>query len=76
MTSLHRFLRAAFWLAPVSRREQVRRLRIIERQIVPDFIMCFTFSWPNNAPEPTAVGAVSSAIAVHVVSRRWLSFLR
>jgi hypothetical protein len=31
---------------------------------------------PNKSPEPTAVGAVSSAIAVHVVSRRWLSFLR
>ena len=26
--------------------------------------------------EPTAVGAVSSAVAVHVASRRWLSFLR
>ena len=26
--------------------------------------------------EPTAVGAVSSAIAVHVTSRRWLSFFR
>src|ERR1039457_1285994 len=31
---------------------------------------------PNKSPEPTAVGAVSSAVAVHVVSRRWLSFLR
>src|ERR1039458_4777350 len=29
---------------------------------------------PNKSPEPTAVGAVSSAIAVHVASRRWLSF--
>jgi len=29
--------------------------------------------WPNK---PTAVGAVSSAVAVHVVSRRWLSFIR
>src|SRR5665213_3342142 len=28
------------------------------------------------SPEPTAVGAVSSAVAVHVASRRWLSFLR
>ena len=25
---------------------------------------------------PTAVGAVSSAIAVHIASRRWFSFLR
>jgi hypothetical protein len=31
---------------------------------------------PNQSPEPTAVGAVSSAIAVHVASRRWLSFHR
>jgi hypothetical protein len=29
---------------------------------------------PNQSPEPTAVGACSSAIAVHVASRRWLSF--
>jgi len=32
--------------------------------------------WSNKSPEPTAVGAVSSAFAVHVASRRWLSFLR
>ena len=31
---------------------------------------------PNKSPEPTAVGAVSSAIAVHIASRRWLSFFR
>jgi len=43
---------------------------------------------PNQSPEPTAVGAVGSAIAsvkprgatplygVHVTSRRWLSFFR
>ena len=31
---------------------------------------------PNKSPEPTAVGACGSAIAVHVASRRWLSFLR
>jgi hypothetical protein len=31
---------------------------------------------PNKTPEPTADGAVSSAIAVHAVSRRWLSFFR
>ena len=29
---------------------------------------------PNQSPEPTAVGAVSSAVAVHAASRRWLSF--
>jgi len=32
--------------------------------------------WPNKSPEPTAVGAVRSAVAVHATSRRWLSFLR
>ena len=41
---------------------------------------------PNQSPEPTAVlstvaftkadGAVRSAVAVHAVSRRWLSFFR
>jgi hypothetical protein len=29
---------------------------------------------PSKSPEPTALGAVSSAVAVHVTSRRWLSF--
>ena len=31
---------------------------------------------PNKSPEPTAVGPFSSAFAVHVAGRRWLSFLR
>jgi hypothetical protein len=30
---------------------------------------------PNKSPEPAAVGAVSSAVAVHVASRWWLSTL-
>jgi sugar lactone lactonase YvrE len=30
----------------------------------------------GKSPEPTPVGAVRSAVAVHVASRRWLSFLR
>jgi len=29
---------------------------------------------PNKSPEPTAVGACSSAVAIHVASRRWLFF--
>jgi hypothetical protein len=29
--------------------------------------------WPNQSPEPTAVAA---AVAIHVASRRWLSFFR
>jgi hypothetical protein len=56
--------------------EQVRRLPICERWDLLDFIMSFTISWPNKSPEPTADGVVSSAIAVHVASRRWLSFFR
>ena len=39
-------------------------------------IESMTTRWPNKSPEPTAVGAVSSAIAVHATSRRWLSFFR
>jgi hypothetical protein len=31
---------------------------------------------PNKSPEPTAVGAVRYAVAVHAASRRWFSFLR
>ncbi len=31
---------------------------------------------PNKSPEPTAVGAGRSAVAVHAASRRWLSFFR
>jgi hypothetical protein len=31
---------------------------------------------PNKTLESAAVGAVSSAIAVHATSRRWLSYLR
>ena len=56
--------------------EQVRSRRIGERLDLLDFIMRFTISWPNKTLEPTAVGAVHSAVAVHVTSRRWLSFLR
>src|ERR1017187_10320556 len=42
---------------------------------------CFSFIErddmpPNKSPEPTAVGACSSAVAVHVANRRWLSFFR
>jgi hypothetical protein len=47
-----------------------------ERWDLPDFIMNFTSLMPNKTLEPTADGAVSSAIAVHAASRRWLSFFR
>jgi hypothetical protein len=49
---------------------------VSERLGLPDFIMDFTSLLPNQSPEPTAVGAVSSAVAVRVASRRWLSFFR
>jgi hypothetical protein len=50
--------------------------QIDERLDLPDFIMYFTSLMPNKTPEPTADDAVSSAIAVHAASRRWLSFFR
>ena len=56
--------------------EQVRSLPVGERFDLPDFIMDFTSLMPNKSPEPTAVGACSSAVAVHAASRRWLSFFR
>jgi hypothetical protein len=40
------------------------------------FICMSLIALPNKTPEPTAVGAGRSAIAVHVAGRRWLSFLR
>jgi hypothetical protein len=54
----------------------VRSLPVGERLDLPDFIMDFTSLMPNKSPEPTAVGACSSAVAVHAVSRRWISFFR
>jgi hypothetical protein len=51
-------------------------LVIGERFDLPDFIMDFTSLLPNKSPEPTAVGAGRSAVAVHVAGRRWLSFFR
>jgi hypothetical protein len=47
-----------------------------ERWDLPDFIMNFTSLMPNKTLEPTADGVVSSAIAAHAASRRWLSFFR
>jgi hypothetical protein len=47
-----------------------------ERFDLPDSIMDFMSLMPNKSPEPTAVGACRSAVAVHVASRRWLSFFR
>ncbi len=45
--------------------------------VVVTFSICQTSRLPpNKSPEPTAVGAGSSAIAVHATSRRWLSFFR
>jgi len=47
--------------------------------IVELLFMVKTRLWPNQSPEPTAVGAgchraTGSAVAVHAASRRWLSF--
>ena len=43
---------------------------------VSNMEFCLRYQRPNKSPEPTAVGACSSAIAVHAASRRWLSFFR
>ena len=51
-------------------------LAVGERFDLTDSIMDFTSLMPNKSPEPTAVGTVSSAFAVHAASRRWLSFFR
>ena len=58
----------------------VRRMQVIGISSTKLFqIMLHGFDiddTPNKSPEPTAVGAVRSAIAVHAASRRWLSFFR
>ena len=48
----------------------------ISEYLVFVFHILFVEPWPNNTPEPTAVGAFGSAVAVHAASRRWLSFFR
>jgi hypothetical protein len=40
------------------------------------YFITLKIAMPNKSLEPTAVGAVRSAVAVHVASRRWLSFFR
>ena len=53
----------------------VNRGKNIALCVIGDFTLHGTPK-PNKSPEPTAVGAASSAVAVHVAGRRWLSFLR
>ena len=52
------------------------RVCIHMMKTMPQAIISTHHKQPNNAPEPTAVIAVSSAIAVNVAVRLWLSFLR
>ena len=64
-----------------TRHLDFRRSRICEmsaqRTIKDSMQSIYNCYWqPNKSPEPTAVGACRSAVAVHVASRRWLSFLR
>jgi hypothetical protein len=61
-------LRRCSQVAKVSQRLECNILRI---QMMNNYQ-----GGPNQSPEPTAVGAVRSAVAVHVASRRWLSFFR
>ncbi len=54
-----------------------RHLRVMDHPVfVVHNFMSVIRQWPNKSPEPTAVIAGSSAIAVHVVVRLWLSFHR
>ena len=50
--------------------------RVLRASFFMELLTADTASWPNKSPEPTAVGAGSSAVAVHAASRRWLSFFR
>ena len=69
--------RVRFGLARAWRCELTGRSRpMCDRSDWLGFIMDFTSLMPNKSPEPTAVGACRSAIAVRVASRRWLSFFR
>ena len=47
-----------------------------ERFDLPGFIMDFTSLMPNKSPEPTPVGAGSSASRSTVSGPAWLSFFR
>ena len=55
---------------------EVTRIALSERESLRMRRLKIYTMTPNKSPEPTAVGAFSSAFAVHVASRRWLSFLR
>ena len=61
--------------AGFARRANAAR-RVLRASFFMEFLSAATASWPNKSPEPTAVGACSSAVAVHAASRRWLSFFR
>jgi len=63
----------AFFAAHAVRLVSSRRTRA---DFFAELILDMTMMLPNKSPEPTAVGAVRSAVAVHVTSRRWLSFFR
>ena len=79
----HVKLAAAFGIEPSSVRVHSRlrpyvffTLCIFALFAAIDFFFMSLIAMPNKSPEPTAVGVGRSAVAVHVASRRWLSFLR
>jgi hypothetical protein len=53
----------------------VSAILLPDAEFFPSMSLSFTHR-PNQSPEPTAVGAYRSAVAVHAASRRWLSFFR
>jgi adenylate kinase family enzyme len=79
LADLWRLLR---WSHAYDRDNLVRARKFIAER-GRELIACRTFDdvivlteTPNKSPEPSAVGAGRSAVAVHVASRRWLSFFR
>ena len=75
----HRFRRIVFCPPMESLAGAARILLILDMDslgFITEIMSLKIDQWPNKSPEPTAVGAVSSAVAVHAASRRWLSFFR
>ena len=64
------FRGADFWLALGRASDDFRA--VDWRDLIHGYLFGITMQPPNKSPEPTAVGAVRSAVAVHAASGRWL----
>ena len=63
-------------LALICRRRASAAASGERQRILSDVFMKIHETWPNKSPEPTPVGAVSSASRFTVFSPAWLSFFR